>query len=188
MHQHNIVVEDPSGERLEGEIVNHQRSEQLATRGVTCLPVCPDLFDQSGVGGYMRRAWGPGWPLHAPSPRMNAPMTIFCTSRHTLLHWCARLTATDACARAAAAGMLPTGQLRIATDPSQHLAHLSKLSPLAGPIEAGRLGPPDERGGWVVRGKTGLSVADEGHYGFAIYGHAPGLLVTWSAVSCSLPE
>ena len=180
MFNRYIVIDDPELQYYDGALVERARAEQLRTRGCSVLPVDPDLFRQSGVGGYFRRAWGSGWPLDGTHPTMHAPMTLFCAERHVLLHWCARLVRDTV--------DLTTGQLRIAGDPSQHMAgRLAGITPVDKPIDIKLLGDA-KRGGWVVGGTAKLTVGAEGHYGVALYGYAPGLAVLWAACTATAAE
>ena len=183
MHKHHVVVDDPTGQYYEGSLVEPVRAEQLRTKGTALLPVDPNLFLSSGVGGYFRRGWGSGWPFVGAHPMMHAPLLLLCDERHTWLHWCARLVRSDA-------GPIQPGQLRIAADPGQHTAgRIAKLRIEGLPIDVQKLGPVDPaRGGWVVGGTAALTIGAEGHYGFSLWGYAPGMSVVWVAASVVAPK
>jgi hypothetical protein len=175
-----IVVEDPEGHYFEGSLVDAGKAQQLERRGVALLPVNPELFRQSGAGGYFKRAWGSGWPLDALHPKIHAPVVLFCDPDHVVLHWMARLTATPEFLNA---GGSWTGQLQIAVDTSQRTPFHAGLTDTGTAVSAKDLGTPDRDGGWTVRGRGTISCRTEGHHGFALYGYAPGLRVLWVAVS-----
>ena len=183
MAKHYIVVEDPEGTYYEGSLVDPLRAAKLTARGAVLLPVEPELFRLSGVGGYSKRAWGAGWPLDSVHPLAVAQLLLLCDPEHPGLHWCARLSRSDAAQ--ASEGHVVQGSLRIAADTSQRTPHNLRLIPGDSPIDAGKLGKPDARGGWTVRGRATLQCASQGHYGLALYGMAPGLRVLWAAVSCT---
>lgn len=187
MHRNFIVVEDPESRYYEGSLVSPQKAAQLVTRGVTLLPVAPELFALSGVGGYMRRAWGAGWPLDSNVPMMTSKLALYCDKEHTALHWCARLVVSEEQEKRND-GKAMQGILRIASDSSQRNPQGSKLSGVGAPIDISKLGAPDARGGWTIAGEAVMSTPGEGHYGFALYGMAPGLRVLWAAVSCTTTE
>jgi hypothetical protein len=174
-----IVVEDPKGEYYEGSLVGRQRAIQLQARGVVLLPVEPDLFKLSGAGGYFRRAWGSGWPLDAAHAVMSCRMVLFCDPLHLNLHWAARLVSAEVSIPASQ----PHGFLRISADTSQRTPHNVRLTPVGLPVDTRTLGPQDDRGGWTVGGRALMSCPGEGHYGMALYGHAPGMRILWAAVS-----
>ncbi len=177
MNDHHIVVSDPSNEYHAGSIIDISRARQLfATRAVISLPVQPELFKMSGVGGYMKREWGAGFPLDAIVPRMFCPLTMYCSKEFSHLHWAARLVASET-------GRKHQGTLRLTADSSQASPLYQSLTEGGPPVDCSKLGTPDARGGWVVRGTAELQVQQPGHYAFAIYGAAPGLRVAWAAIS-----
>ena len=181
-----IVVEDPKGTFYEGSIVDSRRAAQLEAQGVTLLPVMPEMFELSGVGGYFRRSWGAGFPLDTPHPVMAAPMMLYCDPEHPGLHWRARIEPSEARALVMASGDgLYNGQggLRIAADSGQRTPHSSRLMPVGPNVDVTKLGKPDARGGWTVGGRATIQCASAGHYGFALYGNALGLRVLWAAMS-----
>lgn len=176
-----VVVQDPDGKFWPGAIVDAARANQLRPRGVTLLPVVPALFKLSGVGGYAKREWGSGWPMDETVPRMHSPLTMYCTTELTNFHWAARLVA----APEHGPGAKFQGTLRFAADPGQPLAMKVGLTPdPARPsIDVCKLGPPDVHNGWTIGGTATARVPGDGHYGFAIFGTAPGLRIAWAAIS-----
>ncbi len=185
-HDQYIVIEDPENQYFEGSLVEAQRAAQLEARGVALLPVVPDLFKKSAAGGFFKRAWGSGWPLDALHPKMTAQTTLFCDPYHKSLHWKARLVATDEFLALPAAQR--QGQLQIVADTGQRTPYNASVVPVDKPVIIRELGAPDANKSWVVGGRATIACQVEGHYGFAIYGHAPGLRVLWTAVSVTLEK
>lgn len=192
-HKDWIVVEDPSGEWWEGALCDAPRARSLAGRGVVLLPVVPDFFRISGVGGYFRRSWGSGFPLSRTVPMFAAPCVVALDSTKVArvatgsivttseVHWRARLVPVGDAPESLA------GTLRMASDSAQSLARFAPVVPGTSQIiDVAKLGKPDERGGWMVGGKMQTSAPSAGHYGFSLYGYAPGLAVAWVAVSVTL--
>lgn len=188
MSKQFVVVHDPENTYYEGSLVDPQRANQLRSRGVVLLPVDPELFKVSAAGGYFRRSWGAGWPLDAPHPVISAQLLIYCAPQYPQVHWVARLGLTE---EATASGqdkyLDAQGSLRMVCDSSQRTPYNAKLSPQDPPVDVGSLvkTPQAEGGGWVVGGRARVQCATEGHYGFGLYGHAPGLRVLWAAISAT---
>jgi hypothetical protein len=184
-----IVVYDPRGEWWEGSLVDQKRAQSLQARNVVLLPVFPDLFKRSGVGGYHKRAWGAGWSLDSSMPRTVSPMTIYCAKDLPMLHWAARLlpepSFLEALNGAEENTALLNGFIRIVSDGSQIIA--AKCGLLAEKYVDMRDLKKDQLvdGAFNLRGSAKVTIPGDGHYGFALYGYAPGLRVLWSAVSQS---
>jgi hypothetical protein len=169
-HPHWIVVSDPEGKFDQGSLIDETRNRQLTTRGVVTLPVAHDLFKKSGVGGFAFRAWGAGWPLDTHAPKMVCPLTMFCTKDYPIL-------------QKVREGDHFEGMLRLSADSGQHHPYQAGLVAVETPIDLRKLGQADARGGWDISGICQISAVGEGHYGFALYGAAPGLRVAWAAIS-----
>lgn len=176
MNNPHVVIEDPEGKFWEGELVDGQRVNELHARGVALLPVHPELFKLSGVGGFSKRSWGKGESLDGFVPRIVCPLTI-----HTLgdpfrsIHWAARLEGKpgQGIARIAAdAGRGNMARAVVADDRFQ-----------ANAVDIAKLGRPDPAGGWTVYGRANLHVPGEGFYGLGLYGFAPGMRVVWLAAT-----
>lgn len=178
-----VVIEDPEGRYYEGSLVEQSRAAQLTARGVAVLPLSGALMKISGAGGYVKRAWGAGWPLDTLHPVMAAQVLLYVDPTCSRVHWLARLVPSEASEQRAKEGVPPQGSLRIAADSSQRSPNAARLVPQDPTLDASRLGRPDARGGWTVGGKAALSCPVPGPAGFALYGHAPGLRVLWAAVS-----
>ncbi len=180
-----IVVSDPTGDFWEGSLVDDARARQLESHGVILLPVIPDLFRSSGVGGFHKRSWGAGWSLNTSAPRMIAPLTMYCSKDFSVVHWRARLIPEDGFLALLQKGEpeLLTGSLRISGDPSQ--ANPNKIS--LTPKEVIDIRTLTEKqlvdGGFNIGGSATARVPQDAHYGLALYGFAPGLRVAWAAVS-----
>lgn len=178
-----IVVWDPEAEYWSGGLVDLVKAHQLAQRGVVLLPVEPPLFKLSGVGGYHYRAWGGGYPLDNPMPRMTCPLSMYCSREYPVFHWKARLVAEPNVADDVASF---EGALRLQSDIGQvnplkvGLMPLAKADPL---FDMRQIGKADQYGGWTIGGKATAQVPQDGIYGFGLYGGAPGLRVVWAAVS-----
>lgn len=181
---HFIVVYDPEGEFWTGGVVDANRARQLEAEGIVLLPVAPKLF-VSGVGGFHHRAWGAGYPLDFRVPRMVCPLTMYCVKELHAAHWAARLVVDESILPQVADGSIRLeGMLRFAADSGQAGTHQAAYSPETKPILLAELGAPDEDGGWTVRGHGNVTIPLEGHYGYALYGMAPGVRVVWAA--CTL--
>lgn len=181
----HVVVWDPEGDFREGSVVDGANAPVLRARGATLLPCDPELFKRSGVGGYMRRGWGAGWPLDHGAARLVCPLTLWMGPSHRIVHWCARLEPDPkraAEAREKGLGDLQ-GFLRLAADSTQSTAHQAAVGAVAQPVDGRQLGRADARGGWTVGGETRVTPSGEGHFGFALYGMLPGIRVAWAALS-----
>jgi hypothetical protein len=143
------------------------------------------LFKRSGVGGYMRRGWGAGWPLDHSAPRLFCPLSLWLTPTHRNVHWIARLLPDPRrAADAKATGLADLlGFLRVAADSTQSAVHHAAVAATAQPVDARTLGKTDARGGWTVGGDARISPALDGLYGFSLYGTMPGVRVAWAALS-----
>jgi hypothetical protein len=186
---------DPTclGEWWEGALVDDARARQLEARGVVLLPVIPDLFSKSGVGGFHKRSWGSGWQLDTLAPRIICPMTMFCSTRYTTLNWVTKIILSvdlldrlKQQANSADPSNVLWGFLKICPDSSQAIPSQLGLVP-KNDVFIKDLAVSDltEDGAFVVRGTAKLSVPSEAHYGFGLYAMAPGLRVVWAAISQS---
>ncbi len=183
--QSNIVVWDPTGEFWEGSLIDSARARQLVQRGVAVLPCVPEMFHASGVGGYAKRAWGAGWPLDSAVPRLIAPLTLFCDRSMKGIHWAIRLVTSPEYAERVRGGDRFSGMIRFAADRSQQTPFFTGVSGEKG-VLAEEIGPPDEQNGWTLQSSGVVNVPQNGHYGFGVYGTAPGLRVAWVAASLTV--
>lgn len=172
-----IVVWDPSGAMPEGSIVTDLPALSLAAAGVVMLPVVPRLFESSGVGGYAKRAWGPGVELSQHMPRLSCPLTMYAAKELRGLHWVARLAPISV-------APFPEvhGQIRLTADGNQP-GVLNASFQGGAHVDLKALGPIDARGGWTVGGHGIITPSGDGYTGFALYGVGSGLRVLWAAIS-----
>jgi hypothetical protein len=171
----HIVVHDPSGEFWDGGVVDAQRAEILGQRGGVVLPCDPVLFRKSGVGGFMKRAWGAGWPLEAAASESFCPITLWAEVTHRRVHWAARLIPSPG---------PTTGFLRLIGLPSHASGWSAPVQAEGGGlVSANTLGDPDEDGGWTVGGRGVVQLRGPGFYDFALYGMMPGVRCVWLAAS-----
>jgi hypothetical protein len=183
-----IVVEDRTGEWWDGALVDDVRAKQLEARGVLLLPVIPDLFRKSGVGGYAKRSWGAGWLLDALSPRIICPMTMFCSQAYSTLNWIAKILPTDELVtrlKQASPEQLQ-GFVKICGDSGQAISYQAGIVPKEDVLIKDLLKKDlTEDGAFILRGTARLSLPADTHYGFGLYAMAPGIRVVWSAISQS---
>lgn len=176
-----IVAWDPKGEWWDGAVVTEKERNLLEARGVVLLPVQPEMFKLSGVGGFHKRSWGAGWPTTSQTPRFVAPLTLYATTECRTIHWAARLVVEPSRDRNG------SGFLRLAPDGGQAnplKASLSFVDGQVGEVRGAALGDkPDADGGWTVRGSATLGIPQDGHHGFGLYGHMDGVAVAWAAAS-----
>lgn len=179
-----VVVWDPEDVYWEGSIVDAAQALPLKARGVCLLPCDPKLFKRSGIGGYMRRGWGAGWPLDQTFPTLFCPLTIWASPTHRRIEWAARLLPIPSLvARAHEAGLDLAGMIRLTNDSTQSAVSQAAMSPGAPPIDGRSLRRTDEHGGWTVGGSAAIHPVQDGHYGFALYGSLPGVRVAWAAIT-----
>lgn len=180
-----VVVWDPKGEFWEGSLVPVRNEQMLSARGAALLPVEPTLFSRGGNAGYVRRAWGAGYPLNPGGiPRLHCPITMLVFRDFRFLHWKARLVSTpEYDERAKEAEFRPGGMVRFVGDSTRELTHHSHVTPVTPAIDVRDLGPKDAHGGWTVGGRVQINAGVDGHFGFAIYGAGEGLRVVWVAAT-----
>lgn len=180
MSQHNIVVWDPEGKYWEGSLVGEAQATVIRGRGGVALPVDPELFKVSGIGGYFRRGWGAGWPCDHGVPKMFCPMTIYVTPEHRQLHWAARLIPED---DRIASGIQGPATMTIMGYPARANTHCATITPTVGLRPLRELGAVDAHGGWNLVANAIANPAVEGNHAFALYGAAPGVRVAWAALT-----
>jgi len=180
MDTQHVVIEDPEGRYYEGSIVDPARARQLSARGACVLPFAGPLMKLSGAGGWVKRAWGAGWPLDTPHPAMTSQVLLYVEPTCRVVHWAARVVPHEEWREG---DPMPQGSLRLAADSSQRVPNATRVVPLDNPVDVSKLGKPDARGGWTVRGKASVACGLAGHYGFAVWGNAPSMRVLWAALS-----
>jgi hypothetical protein len=173
----NIVVWDPEEKYWEGSLVDDGVVTQIVGRGGVALPVDAQLFEFGGCGGYMKRAWGAGWPIEFGTPRMFCPLTLYVTKEQRVMHWAARLVPTNPLKPAV------SGSILIAAPPPRGNTLHAPITPRTPTKQLQELGDVDAYGGWTIGGLAGITVRQEGNHGFGLYGAALGVRVLWAAVS-----
>jgi hypothetical protein len=153
------------------------------------LPYAPKNVG-SGVSDYHCRRWGGGWPLDFGAPRYACPMTLLLRKDPSgqqgqqpsdAVHWAARLLLDEALEDRARGGERFEGMVRFVADNSQHM--FASYATSDEPVNVAKLGEPDGGGGWTISGSGRVAVPTDGHYGFSLYGAAPGVRVAWAAAS-----
>lgn len=187
MGEKKIVVWDPAGEFWEGSLIDPAKEGAIRTRGGVVLPTTPELFHLSGVGAFMKRAWGSGWPLDQPAFKSCCPMTVYATPLMEVAHWAARLMPDPSAAERYAEGELPSGQIQLVADTPQGNAWRASVRS-KNLVQGAALGRPDADGGWSVGGEAHVGFPQDGYYGFALYGMMPGVRVEWAAISLVIKD
>jgi len=177
--KYHVVVWDPEGEFWDGSLVDGQRAHRLAERGVCVMPVNPDLFRMSSVGGYSKRSWGAGVGMDKLVPELVCPLTVYVNPEVRGLYWKARLVRDVTQTRWKQA----EGVLRFVPDSGQRTPTKAAYTDLTPPVMVRNLGPEDAHGGWTIGGHGVVSPQSEGHCGFGMYGMAPGLRIIWVAAT-----
>lgn len=185
MSQRNhVVVWDPEGKYWEGSLVGPEVATLIRGRGGAALPTDPELFAVSGVGGYMRRGWGAGWPLDAMAPRSFCPLALYVTPEHRALHWAARLVADEGhLAAARERGIDHPGSIQIMSYSPRSNTFKVSITPRTEVVKIAGLGKADDLGGWTIGGHAVAHPAMEGVAAFALYGSGAGVRVAWAALS-----
>lgn len=184
VNKHYVVAWDPEGKYWEGALVDHAVATMIRGRGGAALPTDPELFQISGVGGYMRRGWGSGWPLDALMPKAICPLSLYLTTDHRTLYWAARLQADDASVgRAMESGLDLSSSVQIMSYAPRANMFKAPVTPKENTHQIRALGKADERGGWTIGGTAAVHPAMEGVAAFALYGSGAGVRVAWAALS-----
>jgi hypothetical protein len=182
MHEFYIVIEDPDGSYWEGSVIPGQLAKSLEARGVVSIPFEPSL-SHVGNGGFAKRSWGAGYPLDYATPRMVAPLTLYCNKSFLKLTWRARIMPEEQLIERVREGERLDGMLRFASDTGAPTAQVATISSKENPLLIRQLPNLDDYDGWIIGGTAEVNVVQEGHYGFALYGMAPGVRVIWVAAS-----
>jgi hypothetical protein len=171
-----IVVQDPLGEVLPGEVVTGEATAaKLIRRRVVMLPVDDDVGD-SAVAGYFHRAWGAGWLFDSMAGTRGCPMLLQLKPDRLHVYWAARVV-PDVGVQIEDV----QGQLRLVADTSGGgLGGLSQTK-MAPRLE--QLGALDPDGGWTIGGRCTIGVSQAGLIALSIYGVAKCARVQWAAVS-----
>lgn len=175
-----MVVHDPIGKHPIGTVlaVEHMRATAEFARGVVALPIDRDMLGSPNpVVGYFRRDWGFGVPFNAPGTSRGCPMLLMALPSRYFLHWAARIVPVE---RSTPVG----GQIRLVASTALQLGIGGGISHDDLP-KLNELGPPDDQGGWVIRGRNRISIGQEGFIAFDLYGPVQNARVLWSAVTQS---
>lgn len=176
----HVVVWDPEREYWDGAIVTTAVAAKLRARGVVSLPTKADHWRLSGVATFAKRPWGAGFPMDSTVPRLIAPITLFVHPEVRGLTWAARVVPGSE----RVPGQRTEGMVRFAADSGQRIPMHAAYGELEERAHyASSFVDPDEHGGWTIGGQGLVSVAAEGHYGFSLYGMAPGLSIAWVAAA-----
>lgn len=187
-HQNYVVVWDPSGTYWEGGVVPHAKALAIEDQGGCVLPCDPETFLLAGFSGYARRAWGSGYPLDSASPELSAPFAIHLPDQdHRVVHWAARLVPGSLATERLAAGhsasqgivRLAAGVMRL----GQSRPTIAEGEVPKNVVNVGKLGQPDQDGGWNIKGEARIYCPGEGTYALALYAAAPGMRVVWTAAT-----
>lgn len=164
-----VVLFDPAGEYAAGEVLEGNVAEMVARRGAM-LPVEAAQRRINAHAAFVRTSpWGEGWVFDPAMPRMGAPAVMYVVADRPLIHWFAMLHHT---------GPNPRCSLRLTSDTSQRQVLSGGLSSEA---LSEVLRVSDARS--ALRGRSRLSAANEGYYGFALYGTATDCVVEWVAMT-----
>ena len=171
-----VVIHDPSGEELEGEILSSRRLDVARARGVALLPVDVALLRSGALSGYAKRCYGRGWRFDHTRPGRGCPLVLHAARAYPIIHWVVRLVPDEGPPRR-------EGHLRISVDTAQPGAVAAGLSPMEGPLNPASLGEPDAAGGWTWAGSSRVTLAGDQLLGLMLYGALAGLRVAWWAAS-----
>jgi hypothetical protein len=77
------------------------------------------------------------------------------------------------------------GFLKISIDASQVIANKAGVTPRDSGVDIRALTKMklSKTGHFLVQGSATIRCPTDGHYGFGLYGYAPGLRLVWAAVS-----
>jgi hypothetical protein len=178
--QERVIVWDGTGQERVGSLVHLTQAlhaEETSGRVVT-LPTDARAFGTSALGGYSLRQWGTGVRFSDMRPQRGCPIAVHVAQDVPYVHWAVRIEKADK-----SAGMRGTFALVGSSDPV--IPMVGALSALGRPADLTQLGEPDERGGWVLRGKLGLRTMVDGLCPLIAQAVADNLLVRWVAVSQS---
>lgn len=178
MSKHAVVVHDPEGRELDGEVLSGNAIAVAKARGVVLLPVELDLLRRGGASGWVKRSYGRGWNYDRVIAARGCPLVMHADPAFPLIVWVARLQADEPSIEGSV-----TGSLRLAADTGQAGAHSAGMSPLNPPIQLHALGPADAAGGWYIEGGSRVGLGADQMLGLQLYGQIGGARVRWLAAS-----
>lgn len=174
----HVLVSDPAGKQPVGYIfTDHREYASAQIRGCVMLPVDEDLVPphaHAALDGFFIRSWGGGWLAAKGSGERCCPMVLRVVPERTNIHWVVRVEPVK--------GTQATGRVRLTGDSSQ-VGYLS--AGLSHPLypELVENIPIDEKGGWTLRGLSGINVTSEGLLAMSLHAVARNCRVMWSAVA-----
>lgn len=173
-HEYAVVVEVPEGvpssirnQVKEGDVLDGNAMRVAESKGVVLLPVEPELLQQGGGAGWVKRSYGRGWMFNPSIAGRGCPLALYFAAQYKRLYWKARLVAT---------GEEITGSLRLAMDTGQPGASACGFTPETSPV----LMPSDS----PIVGGSGVAMLNTDTWlGLMLYGMATGIAVEWFAIS-----
>lgn len=167
-----IVVHDPAGIVLDGQIISGHNAIEAARRaGLVVLPH-EGGRDGEAVGGYFRRAWGDGLALRRGVGTRLCPMLLHVEPGRDWIYWAAIVVPN---------GPEPKGVVRLTSDiPRQfsQAAAIALTEDAVPRIEALERGKPY----WAIGGRARISISAPGYVALSLYGAGSDIAVTLGAV------
>lgn len=172
-----IIVWDPRGKYPAGAFSDQPLAcEQLQRLGVVLLPVDRSRGGMNPVGDFFFRSWGTGWVWgERQGAHAGCPMLLYVDPDVREVHWRARLAPLE--------NVEPKGFLRLTAMSGALGSSMGGLSAQAEPVDCGKLGEPDEFGGWTVGSMSPISTTTVGYLALQLYGPSVGVRVLWTACS-----
>lgn len=172
-----IVVWDPSGKYIEGDILEGNSAQTVAARQAATLPVDKNLVERCAVAGYVRVGYGHGWQYDPQHSRRGAPVALYVAPELPVLNWIARLEPIDEDKPVRA-------RLRFAVDPAQMgciAGGISVDGSVNLDLESGHA--MDHHGGMTIGGRVTYATNYAGLAGFNLYGSLSNARVMWHAIT-----
>lgn len=177
MAKQAMILWDPRGELLLGEMVEESLTGSLKSRGVASIPVDPLLVQRNALSGVFYKAYGRGLALPGVMPlRVTAMMLYVLQQGGERIALRARLNATNP------EDPKLSGMLRLIQDTGQVGGNAFGISGDA-VVHLDSLGPPDKHGGWTIETEARLGGKVDSYQALALYGAGVGATVAWVAVS-----
>ena len=175
-----VVVWDPLGEHLEGEVISGT-TVKLIARGpeLVMLPVEPELLGRCGCAGWVKRSFGVGVEFGS-SPRFGCSTVLYAVPGCPVIRWVARVVPVPAVGGA----KMPSGFLKLAGESGKPYSLSGGIVSGDNPVRLDAV-EPDEHGGWTIGGSAKAAVMTEGFVALGLYGALEGGRVVWLAVSQS---
>lgn len=173
-----VIVWDVRNE-LTGMLVTPNQSlhaEEMHKRIVT-LPSDARLFALSGLSVFIR-PWGQGIAFNDMQVRRGAPMVVYVTPDLSYLHWAARIEKIDKAKPV-------RGTITLAGNADPVIQCAGVLSALNKPVDVNQLGEPDEKNGWIIKGKAAFRTMQDGLCPVVFQAVADNIKIRWSAITQS---